>query len=342
MFPAVTNPHASTTPDSNQLLQIIKIQSEIMKIGIDLGGIMQFVVEQVLDLIRTDGAAIELAEDGDMVYRAASGIAKNQLGLRLNIKGSLSGLCVTTGETLLCNDSEIDPRVNREACQKIGLRSMLIIPLKHNETTVGVLKAMGKLPNAFSEIDISLLSLISESIADSMFFSTKYDSNALFIKATHDSMTGLANRALFMDRFYSSLARTNRDKLPFSLLMIDVDGLKQINDNHGHRVGDAYIVEVANRLKKATRTTETVARLGGDEFGVLLSPVYDVSVSKKTAERINSEISTPFHYENVSCMLKVSIGSAVIPEDGVEPNALLEIADQRMYASKRLKKLLDS
>ena len=117
-------------PTREQLMQIINIQTEIAKLGLDLGGVMQYVVEQTLPLINADGAVIELAEDGEMVYPAATGIAKDQLGLRLRIDASLSGLCVTTGETLFCGDSETDPRVDSFACRKVGLRSMIVIPLK--------------------------------------------------------------------------------------------------------------------------------------------------------------------------------------------------------------------
>lgn len=328
----------SKTPTPSQLMQVIRIQTEISKIGIDLGGIMQYVVEQVLDLIGATGAAIELAEGEDMVYRAASGIAKDQLGLRLKISESMSGLCVRTGEVLYCTDSDTDARVNREACKKIGLRSMIVIPLKHNETPVGVLKAMGTEPEAFTTSAITLLGLLSEVIAASMFFSAKYDSDALFIKATHDSMTGLANRALFMDRFRSALARIARDNLPFGLLMIDMDQLKKINDLHGHQAGDAVLIEFANRLKKTTRTTDTAARIGGDEFGVILCPIHNLEGVRMAVERISAEISLPFTYEDQMYALSASIGAVGIPEEGTEPNLLLELADQRMYALKQLHK----
>mgnify|MGYP002148271289 CR=1 FL=1 len=181
-------------PSREQLLHIIGIQSEIAKLGLDLGGVMQYVAEETLSLVEADGAAIELAEDGEMVYRAASGIAKPQLGLRLKIGGSLSGLSVMTGKVLACSDAETDPRVDRVACRRIGLRSMLVMPLKHLGVTVGVLKAMSAQANKFKVRDQRLLEMMSEVVAAAMYFSVKYDSDTLFLKATHDSMTGLANR----------------------------------------------------------------------------------------------------------------------------------------------------
>lgn len=325
-------------PTRKQLIQVINIQTEIAKLGLDLGGVMQYVVEQVLSLIDADGGAIELAEDGEMVYRAAAGIATDQLGLRLKIDASLSGLCVMTGDTLSCADTETDPRVDRIACQQVGLRSMIVMPLKHRGITVGALKAMFAQPNKFTQGDITLLGMLSEVVAAAMYFSVKYDSDNLFIKATHDGMTGLANRALFMDRLRNALARANREKNPSGVLMIDMDGLKQINDSHGHRIGDAVIIEFSNRLRKATRSTDTVARLGGDEFGVVLSPLESSDGIDSALQRIDTEVRLPFVFEGKPYQLNASIGSALIPEDGSEPDKVLEVADLRMYAAKRTSK----
>lgn len=323
-----------------QLLQVISIQTEIAKLGLDLGGVMQYVVEQTLPLIEADGAVIELAEDGEMVYRAASGIAASQLGLRLKIASSISGLCVMTGETLSCVDSETDPRVDRVACQRVGLRSMIVMPLKHKGVTVGVLKAISTQTGKFGEQDMKLLGMLSEVVAAAMYFSVKYDSDNLFIKATHDGMTGLANRALFMDRLRNAVARASREQRPSGVLMIDMDGLKQINDTHGHRIGDAVIIEFSNRLRKAARDTDTTARLGGDEFGVILTPLESPEGIDSAVQRINAEIAPPFEFEKKHYQLRASVGSALVPKDGTEPEMLMELADQRMYAVKQAHKSL--
>ena len=321
-------------------MHIINIQTEIAKLGLDLGGVMQYVTDQTLPLIQADGAAIELAESDEMVYRAASGIARGQLGLRLKIEKSLSGLCVISGNTMSCDDSETDSRVDRLACQKVGLRSMIVMPLKHNGISVGVLKAMSKQANKFQQQDLKLLQMLSEVVAAAMFFCVKYDNDNLFIRATHDSMTGLPNRALFMDRLRNAVTQSNRTKSLSGILIIDMDGLKALNDKHGHRIGDAAIIEFSNRLLNAARSSDTTARLGGDEFGVLLLQLEDKNGIDAAIQRINIEINLPFIFEGINYSLKASIGSALIPEDGLEPDKLLEIADQRMYKAKRAHKLM--
>lgn len=318
-----------------QLLEIISIQTEIAKLGLDLGEVMELVVERTLPLIGADGAAIELAEGDDMVYRAAAGTARSHLGLRLSRANSLSGECVRTGMMLRCDDSECDSRVDRDACRQVGLRSMIVMPLKHGDSTVGVLKAMSTKPGKFQKRDEALLSLLSEVVGAAMFFAAKLDSDTLFHKATHDGLTDLANRSLFMDRLRNVLARIDRDRRPAAVLMIDMDGLKAVNDNYGHRTGDAVLKEFANRLKAASRRSDTVARLGGDEFAIILTPAEVPDGVNAAMERLKSQLATPFLFEDLSHPMRASIGTACIPEDGTDIVQLLEKADHRMYAVKQ-------
>lgn len=329
-------------PSPERLMRVIEIQTEIVKLGLDLGGVMQFIVEQTLPLVQADGAAIELAENGMMVYRATSGLAQHQLGLRLHIEGSLSGLGVRTGDTLSCVDSETDPRVDRSACRTMGLRSMIIMPLKHRGHTVGVLKAMSRQAGKFSDNDTMVLGLMSEIVAATMYFSAKYDSDQLFIKATHDDLTGLANRALFMDRLKNVVRHADRAEgtqvRSSIVMMVDMDGLKTTNDTHGHRVGDAVITAFAHRLKGAVRQTDTVARMGGDDFGIILHLLHDADAISSAIERIDTALEQPFSFENRSYPLKASMGMARIPQDSVKPEQLLDMADQRMYAVKQARK----
>lgn len=325
-------------PSTKQLHEIIRIQTAIAQRGLDLGGVMQYIVEQTLPLVKADGSVIELAEDGEMVYRAAAGIAANQVGLRLNIATSLSGLCVRTGQIFNCADSRTDPRVDRDACERIGLRSMIVLPLKHQGITVGVLKAMSKNAQQFSEGDITLIGMLCDLIAASMYFAVKYDIERLAYKATHDSLTGLANRALFMDQLKNIDAHSGEHQDALGLLMIDLDGLKQINDGIGHKAGDAVLMEFAKRLKRATRKTDLVARLGGDEFAVLLLPFTVEEVLQEALQRIDHELATPLHYDQHVLPIRASIGAARMPADGSDPVMLLDVADQRMYENKKRRK----
>jgi diguanylate cyclase len=316
-------------------MQIISIQSEVSKLGLDLGSVMALVVERTLHLVGADGAAIELAEGDDMVYRATAGTAQRQMGLRIKRDGSLSGRAVRQSQTLRSDDCETDPRVDINACRKVGLRSMIVMPLHHNGEPVGVLKAMSGQPAKFSEQDVELMNLLSDVVSAAMFFAAKYNLEDLFHRATHDGLTGLANRSLFMDRLRTLTARHAREPSTAGLLMIDMNGLKPTNDNFGHRAGDAAIKELASRLQAAARHSDTVARLGGDEFGVILCPV-DTTYGIETAiARIELEIASPFRFEEHHLQISASIGAAHFPDEGEEIERLIELADQRMYDVKR-------
>lgn len=326
-------------PSRDQLKQVIKIQSETAKLGLDLGRVMQFVVEETLPLVGAEGAAIELAEDGQMVYRAASGIAEPHLGLRLNMETSLSGHCVHTGEILHCSDCLTDDRVDKAACARMNLRSMIVLPLTFQDTTVGVLKAMSTSVDKFSEDDIEAIGMLCDLVAASMYYSVKYDIDKLVYRATHDSLTGLANRSLFMDNLKNSHQQTELGYTSLGLLMLDLDGLKQVNDELGHQAGDAMILEFSKRLKGATRSTDTVARIGGDEFAVLLLPFDKSDQLIAFTARIHEALAKPLAYNDRLISIQASIGSAELPTDGIDFNQLLEVADQRMYENKRRRKM---
>jgi diguanylate cyclase (GGDEF)-like protein len=321
-----------------QLLAIIKTQTEIARLGLNLGGVMTMVAERALAITRATGAVVELVEGDDMVYRAVAGDAADMLGVRLKRGASLSGLCVATAETLRCDDSDVDARVDREACRRVGLRSMVVVPLIHDAAAVGALKVFSPDVAAFDDGDARVLALMSELIAAAMFHATRYGADELFRQATSDQLTGLANRALFLDRLRHAIASSYRTQRRLGVLVLDVDGLKPINDTFGHRAGDAALQEIARRIASELRQSDTVARFGGDEFAYLLSTVPDRESAQVVAQRIASRCNRPFDFEGQQLEIGASIGVAIGPDDGDEPEVLLELADRDMYAAKRRKK----
>lgn len=329
---------SSRLPSREQLLAIIQLQTIIAHMGLDLGGVLALVVEKTPALVHADGAIIELAEGDDMVYRAASGIAADSLGLRLDIHNSLSGLCVRTGAPQYCPDTEQDPRVDLAACRQIGARAMAVYPLKFGDINVGVFKIVSRRVATVCPEERGVLALLLDILGAQIFYATKYAADDLFYRATHDEMTGLANRALFMDRLRSGLQRCCRDQSPVGIVMLDMDGLKNINDLFGHRAGDAALSALAKRLQENVRSSDTVARIGGDEFAILLQPVKDHPSIAISVERILSAIAQPFLFEQQALPLRASVGVAQAPQDGLDPDLLLEKADQAMYLMKRQRK----
>ncbi|KQV53136.1 diguanylate cyclase [Pelomonas sp. Root1217] len=326
-------------PTRDKLLEVIALQTEVAGLGLeldlDLGRLLDRVVKRTLSLVDADGAALEMAEGDEMVYRAAAGMAEGSLGLRLKRSHSLSGLCVAQGRALCCDDALLDPRCDRAACERLGLRAMVVVPLRHHGVTVGVLKAMSKRAGHFEDRHLSLLGLVSQLVAAAMYFATRYAPGELFHKATHDGLTDLPNRSLFLDRLHASLAQALRDGQPLAVMMLDMNGLKLINDGFGHRAGDAALLEFARRLVGGLRQSDVAARLGGDEFGVLLRPLAADGGLEATMQRLAAHLDGSFAFEGRLLQIGASIGAACFPEDGVDLSRLIELADQRMYRHKR-------
>jgi diguanylate cyclase (GGDEF)-like protein/PAS domain S-box-containing protein len=154
-------------------------------------------------------------------------------------------------------------------------------------------------------------------------------------QAFYDSLTGLANRALFQDRADHALARLARRGSGLAVLLLDLDGFKLINDSLGHQVGDEVLVTVAKRILKSSRTSDTVARLGGDEFVVLLEEDASESTAASVARRILGILREPFLCQGREVSLGGSIGIALT--SGTDPaptDELLRNADAAMYCAK--------
>ncbi len=157
----------------------------------------------------------------------------------------------------------------------------------------------------------------------------------LLHEAIHDPLTGLANRALFMDLLARSVARSRRRReYLFGVLFLDLDRFKVVNDSLGHVVGDKLLVAFASRLLRCVRPGDTVARLGGDEFTVLLEDISDESDATRVAERIHGELRAPFHLDGHEVFTTASIGIALSASGYDAPDHILRDADTAMYRAK--------
>ncbi len=157
----------------------------------------------------------------------------------------------------------------------------------------------------------------------------------LLYQAFHDSLTGLANRALFRDRLGHSLARRQAAERTVAVLFLDLDGFKEINDTLGHSSGDELLVHVAERLRSQVRACDTVARFGGDEFAILLDETEDADSAQGLAERIGMSLTEPFTLASGDVHVSASVGIATSTDDRQETaEQLLRNADLAMYQAK--------
>jgi len=152
--------------------------------------------------------------------------------------------------------------------------------------------------------------------------------------AYHDALTGLPNRALLADRFEQLTARSKRQHQQIALMMLDLNRFKLINDSLGHETGDQVLVEIASRLQKLARRSDTVARYGGDEFVLLLPEIDSPTVVTEIAQRISREITRPMCIDDRILHASCAIGVALWPDDGDRLEKLLGNADAAMYQAK--------
>jgi diguanylate cyclase (GGDEF)-like protein len=157
--------------------------------------------------------------------------------------------------------------------------------------------------------------------------------------AHHDPLTGLTNRSLFSDRVETALHAADRHNTGLALLFLDLNDFKPINDQFGHEIGDQLLIQVARRLEKCTRDSDTVARMGGDEFTVLLTDIESYGNLATAIDKIRYTLAAPFQLGGRSVSVSCSIGTALYPEDGQTAGELLSCADGRMYDQKRVAQL---
>jgi diguanylate cyclase (GGDEF)-like protein/PAS domain S-box-containing protein len=150
----------------------------------------------------------------------------------------------------------------------------------------------------------------------------------------HDFLTGLPNRMLLNDRLKSAMALARRHRNKVAVLFVDVDRFKQINDSLGHTIGDRLLQAVGKRLEDAVRGSDTVSRHGGDEFVIVLSEVEQTQSAARHAEKIHAILAAPHTIAQHDLQVNVSIGISVFPDDGQDPETLIECADAAMYDAK--------
>jgi diguanylate cyclase (GGDEF)-like protein len=222
---------------------------------------------------------------------------------------------------------------NFRAAAAGAVSKWLCVPLAAPGGALGALAVKGSPERIYTAQDQELLEFVATQVATAM--ERMHLHEQLRYMAQYDALTRLPNRQLFHDRLDSALARAGRSGVGFSLLYLDLDRFKQVNDQHGHAAGDLLLHEVAERIKHCVREVDTVARLGGDEFVVLLENMALASDVARVAEKIEEVLARPVTFGSLTLHAALSIGIATYPEHGNTGAQLLKHADSAMYLAKR-------
>jgi diguanylate cyclase (GGDEF)-like protein/PAS domain S-box-containing protein len=278
--------------------------------------------------------AVEHAPDGIVIIKPAS---ENDVPRILYVNQSFLRMSGVTRDEMVGQDLQIF-RVN-DADQT--LKDALLHPLCQRQAFEGEAIASRKNGSEYS-IELLLMPLHDEKGNVAYWVAYLKDISerkaqlaALERQALHDVLTALPNRTLLVDRIEQAILVARRTKAPVALMVMDLDGFKEINDTLGHHAGDLLLQQVARRLLEEIRESDTVARLGGDEFAFVLPTVEDASAAIRFARRILKALERPFELENQKCEVGASIGVAMFPDHGADSATLMRRADSAMYHAKR-------
>lgn len=224
---------------------------------------------------------------------------------------------------------EIPEKYIDKICNKTELSSYILIPLKNRDKHFGTLVILSQRPEA-EETELNFLSLFSKQIEFAVTIADLFQT--VKEQAVTDGLTGLYNRRYFEEEAQKEVLRAKRQSTKFTIIGLDLDHLKVINDKFGHSSGDVAIKTVADIIKKNARSIDTAARIGGEEFNILL-PGVDYKGGLIAAERIRKAIAET--KVDVIGHVTASIGVASFKEHSEDLNELLELADQAMYSSKK-------
>lgn len=265
--------HLSTNPepgplDRARLLEAIAFQSEVAGAGAGANATMRVVTERAQALTDADGAVFELADGDEMISQVVTGAAESSLGAVMTATATMSRLAMTTGDVQTCPDSKIDLRVDRKACRRVGLRSILCVPVSHRHETVGVLKVFSSRTSAFDETDIAVLRLLAGTVAAAMTQAQLIEQ--LGALARTDPLTGLPNRGAFEEEALRQLAFARRQGHPLCFGLLDLNQDRRHKDVPAPVSTDQLLRETASRWRGVLRTEDILGRWRDKELAILL------------------------------------------------------------------------
>lgn len=256
-----------------------------------------------------------------------------QRGDEFPIEGSLSRHLIGERQTLFVGDLDEEPWRGDSARSSAPWRSYHATKLSVGGADFGALVFAARRPHsAIPDLDRELIQLMALFVAAALERSRYAERIAQL--AFYDSLTGLPNRVLFEDRIRQTIAAAKRYNRGFSVMYLDLDRFKEINDGFGHPTGDRVLRGVGERLTGVLRESDTVARFGGDEFVVLQPVVNGAADAQDLAKKIVAVMQAPLEVEGRAHPVRTSIGIALYPGDGQTPEELMERADRALYRAK--------
>jgi diguanylate cyclase (GGDEF)-like protein len=304
--------------------------------------VIELVVERIRQLIRSEAWSLMMVDEQkqELVFEAALGArARDVAAFRLKIGEGVAGWVAQSGKPAIVNDAARDPRFSPRVDTRTNFetRSILCAPLVSRGRTIGVLEIINKQAGPFTRADLQLVLTLVEPCAIAI-------ENAILFQRTEqltitDDLTRLFNSRYLNLYLGREIKRCKRHGIPLSVIFLDLDGFKGINDQYGHLAGSGTLTEVGTILAQGVRESDILARYGGDEFVVVL-PETPASGALVIAERLRRAIEEHRFLEpqGIAARISASFGISTYPDHALSPEGLIQKADQAMYRVKEREK----
>lgn len=323
------------TQKLDTLTNIVKTANSIL----DPKRVTELIMENIQHLIPSEAWSILLIDEAnqDLFFEMAKGEEGKTLSqYRLKVGEGIAGWVAATAQPVIVNDVEKDRRFLPVIDEKMHFktRSVLCAPLISRGRTMGVVEIINKSEGEpFSEGDLDMLLTLVEPAAIALENAILYQ-RAKELSIT-DDLTKLHNARYVQEYLAKEIKRCRRYKGNCSLIFLDLDGFKDVNDRHGHMIGGKALVEVGSVIKGCVRDVDVTARYGGDEFTIVLTET-DTAGAVSIAERIRRHIQERAFLldEGLHVRLSASLGIATFPENGHSPEEIIQQADKAMYSVK--------
>jgi len=317
---------------ARQELQVLYALTQALGNSLSVDETLQLLAVELRKLIPFDSVAVYLIRQGELTARFVEGPSAPQLArLRIPVGEGVSGWVASTGKCSLNGNPAVESGSGERRIPLREFQSALSVPLDSSKGILGVLTLYAAESDAFRIDHVRILKTIGVKAGVAIHNALIHEAIQEFART--DELTGLPNARAAFARLREEVGRASRQRTPLSLFVIDLNGLKKINDTHGHLVGNQVIRAVGGALKGCLRGYDFAARMGGDEFIILLPGMGPESGAEKRLDLRQAIEGLRADFPEIE--VSISMGAASYPEDGTDVDRLVAVADRRMYWHKR-------